>query len=126
VNGDHTRVVNISTPSVGGLMRFTVKTATCLGCKAALPKGYTFATCQQCIGRVPELYQYQLDIFNKRSMRFSRLWTQCQRCQESLHQDVLCSNNDCPIFYMRTKAQKDLEESQARLDRFEMDRLHDW
>ncbi|XP_031817691.1 DNA polymerase delta catalytic subunit [Sarcophilus harrisii] len=24
--------------------------------------------------------------------RFSRLWTQCQRCQGSLHEDVLCTN----------------------------------
>ena len=23
--------------------------------------------------------------------RFSRLWTQCQRCQDSLHQDILCT-----------------------------------
>ena len=37
--------------------------------------------------------------------KFSRLWTECQRCQGSLHQEVLCSNKDCPIFYMRTKAQ---------------------
>lgn len=23
--------------------------------------------------------------------RFSRLWTQCQRCQGSLHEDVICT-----------------------------------
>jgi hypothetical protein len=39
VAGDHTRTVNISTPTVGGLMKFTVKTATCMGCKTPLPKG---------------------------------------------------------------------------------------
>jgi hypothetical protein len=27
------------------------------------------------------------------------LWSQCQRCQGSLHQDVLCTSRDCPIFY---------------------------
>ena len=27
--------------------------------------------------------------------KFSRLWTQCQRCQGSLHQDVLCTSRDC-------------------------------
>lgn len=31
------------------------------------------------------------------------LWTQCQRCQGSLHQDVLCTSRDCPIFYRRKK-----------------------
>ncbi|KAF7239738.1 DNA polymerase delta catalytic subunit [Varanus komodoensis] len=35
--------------------------------------------------------------------KFSRLWTQCQRCQGSLHEDVLCTSRDCPIFYMRKK-----------------------
>ena len=41
---------------------------------------------------------------------FSRLWTQCQRCQGSLHQEVLCTSRDCPIFYRRRKAHKDLIE----------------
>jgi hypothetical protein len=39
-------------------------------------------------------------------------------CQGSLHQDVLCSSGDCPIFYMRKKVQKDLKEAQEKLDRF--------
>ncbi len=55
---------------------------------------------------------------------------QCQRCQGSLHQQVLCSARDCPIFYRcasgraplcvaerafghrRTKVQKDLTDAQ--------------
>lgn len=36
VSGDHTRAIQIATPTVGGLMKFTVKTATCLGCKTPL------------------------------------------------------------------------------------------
>ncbi|CAO3683082.1 unnamed protein product [Umbelopsis vinacea] len=39
LSGEHTRTVNISTPTVGGLMKFAVKTATCMGCKTPLPKG---------------------------------------------------------------------------------------
>lgn len=119
MSGAHTRTVNISTPTVGGLMRFAVKTATCLGCKAPLPKGVTSAACKQCTDRLPELYQHQLDTVNKLEVKFSRLWTQCQRCQESLHQDVICSNNDCPIFYMRKKVQKDMDEASERLGRFD-------
>ena len=49
---------------------------------------------------------------------FSRLWTECQRCQGSTHNDVLCSNCDCPIFYKRKKVQKDLADGQDALDRF--------
>ena len=36
-------------------------------------------------------------------------------------QDVLCTSKDCPIFYMRKKAQKDVEDAGSTLDRFDMD-----
>ncbi|KAH8556666.1 DNA polymerase family B-domain-containing protein [Umbelopsis sp. PMI_123] len=119
--GDHTRTVNISTPTVGGLMKFTVKTATCMGCKTPLPKGDNSAVCKHCRSRVGELYQKQLSAVNELEVRFSRLWTQCQRCQGSLHQDVLCTSKDCPIFYMRKKVQKDMQDSAGALNRFNYD-----
>ncbi len=49
---------------------------------------------------------------------FNTLWTECQRCQGSLHQEVICSNRDCPIFYKRRKVQIDLQNVQEALDRF--------
>jgi DNA polymerase delta subunit 1 len=117
VAGDHTRTIQVSTPSVGGLMKFAVRTATCLGCKAPLKKGES-AVCVNCKERAPELYQKQQNIVNGLEVRFSRLWTQCQRCQGSLHQEVLCTSKDCPIFYMRKKVQKEIQDSTATLDRF--------
>lgn len=36
VSGAHTRTIQIATPTVGGLMKFAVKTVTCLGCKTPL------------------------------------------------------------------------------------------
>jgi DNA polymerase delta subunit 1 len=36
VSGDHTRTIQIATPTVGGLMKFAVKTVTCMGCKTQL------------------------------------------------------------------------------------------
>lgn len=36
VTGEHTRTIQIATPTIGGLMKFAVKTVTCLGCKTAL------------------------------------------------------------------------------------------
>ncbi|KXS16767.1 DNA polymerase delta catalytic subunit [Gonapodya prolifera JEL478] len=118
LNGDHTRVIQVSAPSVGGLMKFAVKTATCLGCKTPLKQNET-AVCAFCKPRMGELYSKQLDSMNELETRFSRLWTQCQRCQGSLHQDVICTSKDCPIFYMRKKAQKDLRDQATLLDRFE-------
>nr|CAG8453311.1 5708_t:CDS:10 [Entrophospora candida] len=100
VAGNHTRVIQVATPSVGGLMKFTVKTATCLGCKTPLSK--TDAA---------------LDTVTKLEVHFARLWTQCQRCQGSLHQDILCSSKDCPIWYMRKKAQKDVQDATTITER---------
>ena len=40
-------------------------------------------------------------------------------CQGSLHQEVLCTSRDCPIFYRRKKVQKDLNEAQELLERFD-------
>lgn len=59
-------------------------------------------------------------------MRFGRLWTQCQRCQGSLHCEVICSSKDCPIFYMRMKAKKDVEDAGKELSRFDFDAGAAW
>ncbi|KAF8801312.1 hypothetical protein BYT27DRAFT_7198397 [Phlegmacium glaucopus] len=124
LSGDHTRTIQIATPTVGGLMKFAVKTVTCLGCKTPLRgKEANGAVCKNCKPRMQELYQKQIMSTSELQVRFSRLWTQCQRCQGSLHQDVLCSSKDCPIFYMRKKAQKDVEDASAVLERFDGD---DW
>lgn len=65
------------------------------------------------------MFQSSLATVNELQETFGRLWTQCQRCQCSLHQDVLCTSRDCPIFYRRKKVQKDLVEAQVTLERFE-------
>ncbi|KAI8823617.1 DNA polymerase family B-domain-containing protein [Fimicolochytrium jonesii] len=118
LSGDHTRTISVAAPTIGGLMKFAVKTATCLGCKAVLRKGET-AVCAHCKPRVGELYYKHLDAQTEMEVKFARLWTQCQRCQGSLHQDVICTAQDCPIFYMRKKAQKDMGDSAATLARFD-------
>ncbi|TFK74920.1 hypothetical protein BDN72DRAFT_832633 [Pluteus cervinus] len=124
LSGDHTRTIQIATPSGGGLMKFAVKTITCLGCKAPLRGAEkNGAVCKNCKPKITELYQKQVSQTSDMQIRFSRLWTQCQRCQGSLHQDVLCTSKDCPIFYMRKKAQKDVDDASAILDRFDTD---DW
>ena len=37
--GEHTRAIQIATPTIGGLMKFAVKTVTCLGCRTPLKSG---------------------------------------------------------------------------------------
>ncbi|GAA5952659.1 hypothetical protein JCM10213_005216 [Rhodosporidiobolus nylandii] len=118
--GDHTRTVSIVAPTVGGLMKFAVKTVTCLGCKTPLKKdSRNQAVCANCRPRTAELHSKQVVLASQAETAFARLWTQCQRCQGSLHQDVLCTSKDCPIFYMRKKAQKEAVDAVATLDRFD-------
>lgn len=89
VSGDHTRTVSIVAPTIGGLMKFAVRTVTCLGCKAPLKPGslsefalsirrfctliYRIldnAVCPNCRPRTAELHSKQVSccpFFSKRN-----------------------------------------------------------
>ncbi|KAF1983902.1 putative DNA polymerase delta catalytic subunit [Aulographum hederae CBS 113979] len=123
LTGEHTRSISVAAPTMGGLMKFAKKTQTCMGCKkplvnAAEKEG---AVCENCRPRFGELYQKTLSRVSDLEVRFARLWTQCQRCQGSMHNEVICSSRDCPIFYMRMKAKKDVEDAGKELVRFDSD-----
>jgi DNA polymerase delta subunit 1 len=118
--GDHTRIICQPTPKTGGLFDYMVTRPTCLGCKTKLPKDEKL-TCLNCRHKESELYQQHLLNSIELEKKFSKTWTQCQICQGSLHQEVLCSSRDCPIFYMRKQVQKDLNESIKILDRFNIE-----
>ncbi|OAQ64371.1 DNA polymerase delta catalytic subunit [Pochonia chlamydosporia 170] len=128
LTGDHTRTISVAAPTVGGLMKFAKKTQTCMGCKKPLTGKHESngAVCSDCAPRVGELYKRTLDKVSDLEIRFGRLWTQCQRCQGSMHCEVICSSKDCPIFYMRMKAKKDLEDAGKDLSRFDMDPAAMW
>ncbi|KAJ6305585.1 hypothetical protein OIU78_021014 [Salix suchowensis] len=117
LQGSHTRSISISTPSTGGIMKFAKKQLTCIGCKTLLSNSDQ-TLCSNCKGREAELYCKSVSQVSELEQIFGRLWTQCQECQGSLHQDVLCTSRDCPIFYRRKKAQKDMAEAKRQLDRW--------
>jgi DNA polymerase delta subunit 1 len=95
---------------------FAKKSTLCLGCKAKIPSG---TVCDHCKPKEPRIYLKRVREVNDHERTFAKLWTNCQRCQGSLHQDVLCSNSDCPVFYKRKKVQTDLRDSQTALSRFD-------
>ncbi|CAI5760416.1 unnamed protein product [Candida verbasci] len=119
--GAHTRTIKVSAPKTGGLMKFAKKSEVCINCKTPLKPDNHGALCPNCIreGKGPELFANALSQMNYLESKFSRLWTECQRCQGSLHQEVLCSNKDCPIFYMRKKAQKDVHQQALEIVKWE-------
>nr|BCB92280.1 DNA polymerase delta catalytic subunit [Cyclestheria hislopi] len=116
LHGEHTLTRSVITSKVGALAGFTQRKATCIGCKTVLPDDR--AVCKFCKPKESDLYQREIGHIYALEERFNRLWTQCQRCQGSLTEDILCTSRDCPIFYMRKKVQKDLDEQEKLLVRF--------
>ena len=120
LKGDHVRHVVKITPITGGLMKFVVKTEKCLGCKAPIPSGTADqALCASCEPKRAEIYLENVHKLNQIGDKYNKLWTQCQRCQGSLTKEVICSANDCDIFYLRTKTKKDLCEIEDILYKFQ-------
>lgn len=119
-NGDHTRTIIKPTPTQKtGIMAFAVKKQRCMHCKVPIDDKEG-ALCKACKPKAADVYRKQLTSVNEHEEKFAKLWTQCQRCQGSLHADVLCTSRDCPIFYMRKKVQKDLDDATAELARFNL------
>lgn len=146
--GEHTRSIKVASGSsaAGGIMAFAVKARTCLGCKTVLKENgkspfllsdwwdswisliaqlmvvlgvsTEHTVCAYCFQDQASLYIDQVAKVREFEEVHADLWTQCQRCQGSLHQEVLCTSRDCPIFYRRKKVQKDLAEAQKALDSF--------
>ncbi|PWN27234.1 hypothetical protein BDZ90DRAFT_220859 [Jaminaea rosea] len=119
LNGDHTRTVVQASSAVGSLMKFAVKTAQCLGCRTPL-RDSKQAVCANCEPRLGEIYHAKLSQASALEVEFARLWVCCQRCQSSLASDVICTNKDCPIFFKRKRAQKDVEDAVRNLARFDL------
>ncbi|CAH8570693.1 DNA polymerase delta catalytic subunit, variant 2 [Schistosoma haematobium] len=119
LNGEHTRVKAVVHSTVGQLSAFTKVRASCIGCRTLLPADKTDAAlCKYCESRASEIYQKEIVQLNLLEKKFTSLWTECQRCQQSIHEEVICTSRDCPIFYMRMKSRKDVDEAYKTIQRF--------
>jgi DNA polymerase delta subunit 1 len=118
LRGDHTRTKTIATSRAGGMAGFVKIRACCVSCKAMLTNEEE-ALCDHCKQNASQIYQNVVADLKGLEEKFSRMWVQCQQCQGSLHQDVICTNSDCSIYYMRKKAQKDLTEQEKVVRRFD-------
>jgi len=118
-SGAHTRKVNTPTPQGGALAKFATKGLRCLGCKALIKEGSLCAHCRE--ERAAEVVTERMRDVRCKEQEYNRLWTQCQRCQGSLLEPVICSNRDCEIFYRRAKARKDMQDVQEHMNRLKLD-----
>ncbi|KEG11952.1 DNA polymerase delta catalytic subunit [Trypanosoma grayi] len=123
IKGEHTRHIAVTAPSknAGGLMKFVKFQLQCISCRTIIKEG---ALCDVCRPKEPEVYGRIVAKRNHYEAIYSQVWTQCQQCQGSLNQEVICTSRDCPVFYMRKKVQKDVREQQLLLDRFGV--VDDW
>jgi len=115
-SGAHMRKLSNPTPATGALSMFVKKSLRCLGCKALIKDG---SLCKHCLEhKAAEVVMEKLTDLNQKQQEYNRLWTNCQRCQGSFTQPVICSNRDCDVFYRRAGVRKEvqsMEESMARL-----------
>jgi DNA polymerase delta subunit 1 len=118
-NGAHTRKLNNPTPAMGAMAKFVVKSLRCLGCKAVIKQGSLCAHCLE--DKAAEIVVTRVHDLREKEAEYNRLWTNCQRCQGSLLQPVICSNRDCEVFYRRAKARRDVESIQESIKRLQID-----
>merc|ERR1712048_716553 len=117
--GAHVRKLSNPTPQTGALAKFVTKIVRCMGCKAVIKNGSLCEHCQQ--ERAAEVVLNKVHDLREKEAEYHRLWTQCQRCQGSLLQPVICSNRDCDIFYRRAKARQDVENLQQQFQKLQLD-----
>jgi len=69
----------------------------------------------------PEIVVNKAGQLNQAEALFQELWSECQRCQASYTQEVLCANRDCPIFYRREKVKKELGVVREELEKLQQE-----
>lgn len=117
LKGDHTRV-HVAASANGPMSTFLRKNVVCLGCKAP-----GSVLCEKCRPDFLKHFLRTEKSVEKKKVTFSKCWVECQRCQRSLFNEVICVNRDCPIFYMRVKVMKDLGDEEEKLEKL---RCLDW
>lgn len=90
IDGEHTSVKTVVTSKVGGLANFITKKDKCIGCKTVLQQQGT-ALCSYCKKNEGDYYQKEIESLQDLEEKFTRLWTECQRCQGARLEDVLCT-----------------------------------
>jgi DNA polymerase delta subunit 1 len=101
-------------------MMFAVKTAQCLGCRAAVdPQKQGGYLCQHCKPKEIEIYLAKLAVMREAELRYGELWAAAQRIHGTVHSDIMCTGDGCACqFYRRKKVQTDLRLAQEVLDKF--------
>lgn len=118
LKGEHTRQIKTVAIETGPLQMFLTKKVTCIKCH--VPGQILCRGCSKDFDQHFLDFQEQLD---EKRLTYSKCWRECQRCQGSIYNEVLCVNRVCPIFYMRTKVANEIQED---LDKYEKLKNLEW
>lgn len=84
------------------LFNYVKKKYNCYLCKKSTNKSKIL--CDYCILNYDNIILTSLKMTKEISdydKMISRCWVECQRCQNTLLNEIVCSNGDCPIFFKR-------------------------
>jgi len=117
--GEHMRKVNKPMAASGPMAKFATKGLRCLGCKTVIKSG---ALCEHCKKeKAVEVMLEKVTEQQKKQHEYNHLWTECQRCQGSFTQPVICSNRDCDIFYRRVGVRREVQSIEEQMSRLQLD-----
>ena len=89
-----------------------------MGCKASIDPSEG-NLCKYCIPKESEIYLEKLSALREAEMRYSKLWSKCQRVHGTIHNAIMCTGDGCAChFYRRKKVQADIRLAQEAIDKF--------
>ena len=112
--GDHTKNRYVPKINKNNMMgRFIKVVPTCTNC----PNKTEEPLCPKCMTKALDIFvAKQLELESMKS-QYRDLWGECTQCQGNVTMEILCQNVDCPIYYKRLKAKKDLGSKREQLNK---------
>jgi len=124
--GSHTLRVRRANSGISPLAAFARPRAKCLGCRALLQgTAQDSVLCRACSvpNRASEVVLEQIASVRPLEAEVAQLQGQCVRCEgvssRGLH--ILCANVDCPIFFRRLQAKRELAAAEEALRKLHLD-----
>ena len=123
-SGEHTRYRNRlgegEDPTKNSITNYFKAVTQCLNCRTTVRGGKKGQLCESCDSEETKVMIYHRETKKLRQAEQTHhaLWSICGRCQadngNKLSDVNSCGNMECPVFFARTKATKDLLQSKKR------------
>lgn len=92
-----------------GIGSFFKKKKVCGICKSG-----EYPVCRTCDRAYPEIIMGAYKHLYELQYRYHHVMSECQDMQDSRSTPIVCSNRDCPVYYIRMELVKEIEEAQKK------------